>query len=309
MCSKTVLRGCYAAAALMAFQSTNVMAATDKGREFAKPQEAVVALQSAASSGNFAELRSLFGPTLDEIANPDQVQAANEVATFAKALRETNRLVAVAAKRMAIEYGPNATLFPVPLVESTGRWHFDTPAGAQELINRRIGRNELDVLDVIRTYVQAQREYASADRDGDEVLEYAQKIASSEGSKDGLFWDPDLDGTMSPLGPLVADARAEGYRKRAEDERQPFHGYYFKILTSQGKHAPGGKYDYIINKNMIGGFALVAWPAVYDETGVMTFIVNQQGRVYQRDLGAKTGKLAESMKTYDPDDSWCPSPD
>jgi hypothetical protein len=176
-------------------------------------------------------------------------------------------------------------------------------------VNRRIGRNELAVLDVIRTYVEAQREYASADRDGDEVLEYAQKIASIEGAKDGLYWPPDLDGTLSPLGPLVAEAQAAGYRKDADSGPQPFHGYYFRILTRQGKHAPGGAYDYIIHGNMIGGFALVAWPAEYDGSGVMTFIVNQQGRVYQKDLGSRTGKIAASMKTYDPDETWCSSPD
>jgi len=175
------------------------------------------------------------------------------------------------------------------------------------VINRRIGRNELDVLDTIRTYVQAQREYASADRDGDEVLEYAQRFASKEGTKDGLYWPQDLDGSISPLGPFVAEAGAEGYRKKTGTERTAFHGYYFRILTRQGSHAPGGAYDYIINSNMIGGFALIAWPAEYDETGVMTFIVNQQGRVYQKDIGANTAKTAESLELYDPDKTWAPS--
>jgi hypothetical protein len=197
----------------------------------------------------------------------------------------------------------------VPLVEKSGRWFFDTEAGAEELINRRIGRNELAVLDAVRTYVEAQREYAMLDRDGDEVLEYAQRFGSSEGTKDGLYWPLDLDGSMSPLGPLVAEAQVVGYRKPTDGSQQPFHGYYFRILTRQGKHAPGGAYDYVINGNMIGGFALVAWPAEYDETGVMTFIVNQQGRVYQKDLGERTARIAGSMKTYDPDDTWCPSPD
>jgi hypothetical protein len=245
----------------------------------------------------------------DEVANPDRVQATNEVAIFAAALRETNRLIAVNEKRVIVEYGREAVPFPIPLVEKAGRWTFDTAAGAEELINRRIGRNELAVLDIVRIYVQAQREYASRDRDDDEVLEYAQKFHSTEDNKDGLYWPLDLDGSMSPLGPLFAQAQGAGYSKKADDEPQPFHGYYFKILSRQGKHAPGGAYDYVINKNMIGGFALVAWPAEYDETGVMTFIVNQQGRVYQKDLGSRTGKLAGSMKTYDPDDTWSASPD
>lgn len=279
------------------------------GRSFNSPRDAFEALQHAANSASLTELRAIFGPRLDEIANPDKVQATNEVAAFAAAVRETNRWVPIAERRLALEYGPDRTLFPVPLVENAGRWTFDTDAGAEELINRRIGRNELAVLDVVRTYVQAQREYAARDRDDDQVLEYAQKFASTQGAKDGLYWPAELDGTISPLGPLVAEAQTVGYRKGEESGRQPFHGYYFKILTRQGKHAPGGAYDYIINKNMIGGFALVAWPAEYDETGVMTFIVNQQGQVFQRDLGSRTGKLAESMKSYDPDDSWHLSPD
>ena len=296
-------------AVLVAAQVSNLGAASPGGREFAKPQEAVTALERAASAASVPDLRAIFGPMFDEVANPDKVQATNEVAIFAAALRETNRLVAVNARRMILEYGRDAVPFAVPLVENAGRWSFDTAAGAEELINRRIGRNELAVLDVVRAYVQAQREYAGRDRDDDQVLEYAQKVASTEGTKDGLYWSYDLDCTTSPLGPLVADAQAAGYRKSSDGERQPFHGYYFKILTRQGKHAPGGSYDYIINKNMIGGFALVAWPAEYDETGVMTFLVNQQGKVLQKDLGSRTGKLAESMKSYDPDSSWGVSPD
>ena len=145
------------------------------------------------------------------------------------------------------------------------------------------------------------------DRDGDEVLEYAQKFSSTPGTKDGLYWPPDLDGEISPLGPLVAQAQEQGYGRkpgRRAPRPQPFHGYFFKILTRQGKSAPGGKYDYVINGNMIGGFALVAWPAEYGETGIMTFIVNQQGRVYQKDLGPKTAKVAAAMKAYDPDKTW-----
>jgi hypothetical protein len=160
--------------------------------------------------------------------------------------------------------------------------------------------------------VDAQREYASRDRNGDEVLEYAQRIASTPGTKDGLYWPPELDSEISPLGPMVAEAQNEGYgmkAKGANTSREPFHGYFFKILTSQGKRAPGGKYSYIINWHMIGGFALVAWPAQYGESGIMTFIVNQQGRVYQRDLGPRTGKLAPAMKAYDPDPGWSVSPD
>jgi hypothetical protein len=282
--------------------------APDTALTFRTPEDAVQKLEHAASTLNTSELRAIFGPKLDEIANPDKVQATNELQAFAASLEETNRFVPAGEKRLTLVVGRDATPFPVPLVEKSGSWFFDTESGAEELINRRIGRNEIEVLDAVRTYIDAQREYASSDRDGDQVLEYSQKFASSPGMKDGLFWPPDLDGTISPLGPLVAEAQIMGYRKTS-DEPQPFHGYYFRILTRQGKHAPGGAYDYVINGNMIGGFALVAWPAEYGETGIMTFIVNQQGRVFQKDLGKKTTKLAESMKAYDPDSSWTVSPD
>jgi hypothetical protein len=164
----------------------------------------------------------------------------------------------------------------------------------------------------MRAHVEAQREYASVDQDGDEILEYAQRLVSSRGKQDGLFWPSDFQ--ESPLGPLVAFAQAEGYSPELRDEknevqRGPYHGYYFKILKRQGKHALGGKYDYVINGNMIAGFAMVAWPADYRGSGVMSFIVNQQGRVYQKDLGPKTSSVAGKMKAYDPDSSWGLSPD
>jgi len=284
-------------------------AATATGQTFATPREAVTALERALSAKDLKALRNIFGPGLTNLINPDLVQATNEFRHVAAAVNETNRLVAAGQGRMILEYGSDITPFPVPIVQNAGRWFFDTAAGEDEIVNRRIGRNELEVLDVVRTYVLAQREYASSDRDEDQVLEYAQKFASTEGLKDGLYWPRDLDGTMSPLGPFVAEAQVAGYRKNTSQERQPFHGYYFKILTRQGKRAPGGAYDYIINGNMIGGFGLVAWPAEYDETGVMTFIVNQQGRVYQKDLGPNTAKVAASMTTYEPDSTWAPSRD
>ena len=165
---------------------------------------------------------------------------------------------------------------------------------------------------MIRAYVEAQRDYASRDRDGDEVLEFARKISSSPGLMDGLYWPVELNGEISPLGPMIASAQAEGYSQASADASagpEPFHGYLFRILTRQGKNAPGGKYDYIINKNMIGGFALVAWPAEYGESGIMTFLVNQQGRVYQRDLGKATAKTVKKLRAYDPDKNWQVSAD
>lgn len=275
-----------------------------KGQGFASPEDAVTALQKALSAKDRAGLKTIFGPDLTELVNPDLVQATNEFVTAATAINESHRVVDAGDGRMTLEYGNDKSSFPVPIVKKDGQWFFDTVAGKEELFNRRIGRNELAVLDIIRTYVQAQREYASADRDDDEVLEYAQKFGSSPGKRDGLYWPRSLDGTVSPLGPLVAEAERAGYTKKQSDERIPFNGYYFRILTRQGKHAPGGAYDYVVNGNMIGGFALVAWPAEYDETGIMTFIVNQQGRVYQKDLGENSPKIATKMSSYDPDSSW-----
>jgi hypothetical protein len=286
--------------------------AAEAGKTFATPEEGVAALTRAVMTTNRAELHAIFGPAAEEIVNPDAVQAANEFAAFAAALGETNCLVRDSETRRVLELGAEQWPFPVPIVQKDRRWFFDTAAGVEELVNRRIGRNELETLRVVRTCVQAQREYASRDRDGDEVREYAQKMISTPGAKDGLFWSPDYDGEISPLGPLAADAAAEGYGKKGKspgDEPQPFHGYFFKMLTRQGKSAPGGKYDYVINGNMIGGFALVAWPAEYGESGIMTFVVNQQGRVYQKDLGPDTAKTAKATEAYDPDKSWSVSPD
>jgi hypothetical protein len=297
---------------VLALGTPFVTNAAETGKAFATPEEAVAALVQATSAESGADLRAIFGPAAADLQNPDRVQATNEFNTFTAALNATNRLVHESDSKCVLEVGPNFWPFPVPIVKQGGRWFFDTEAGKEEILSRRIGKNELAVLQVVRAYVDAQREYAGRDRNGDQVLEYAQRLASTPGTKDGLFWPPDLDGEISPLGPLVAEAQGQGYRMRAKEAdtpREPFHGYFFKILTRQGKHAPGGKYDYVINGHMIGGFALVAWPAEFGESGIMTFIVNQQGRVYQRDLGPKTGKLAAAMKVYDPDSSWWLSPD
>jgi len=283
--------------------------AAETGQTFATPEAAIKALGAAANAQDRKELRSLFGLATDELVAADQVQAKNDLEDFAESFNKTNHLVRVSDSRFILEVGPSDFPFPIPLAKQNGKWFFDTDAGKEELLNRRIGRNELDVLEAVRAYVDAQRDYAGKDRDDDGVLEYAQQLASSPGKQDGLYWEPQFDGDLSPLGPLVAEARQEGYKKDDNAGPQPFHGYYFKILKSQGKNAPGGKYDYIINGNMIGGFALVAWPANYGESGSMTFLVNQQGRVYQKDLGSKTDKIASSMKSYDPDPTWKPSPD
>jgi len=287
--------------------------AADTGKTFPTPEAAVAALTAAMNAKDREALQGIFGPAEADIENPDQVQAADELEHFATALNTTNQLVHESDTNCVLEVGAQSWPFPIPLVKAQdGGWFFDTGAGKEEILNRRIGRNELATLQSVRACVAAQREYASRDHIGNEVLQYAQKIISSPGLKDGLYWPTDLDGELSPLGPLAAQAEVAGYTKMwqgADTAPEPFHGYYFKILTRQGKHAPGGKYNYVINGNMIGGFALVAWPAEYGKTGIMTFIVNQQGRVRQKDLGAKTGKLAPALDEYDPDSTWVLSTD
>ena len=283
------------------------MSAAETGKAFPTPEDAVSALAAAASAQDANAFRVLFGPAAEDLANPDRVQATNDLKEFISRFNQSHRVVHESDSKCILEIGDDPWPFPVPMVKQGGLWLFDTEAGKQELFNRRIGRNERLTLQSVRAYVQAQREYASKDRDGDEVLEYAQKFLSTPGTKDGLYWPSDLDGEVSPLGPLVAEAQAQGYRRKLVAQGaqpEPFHGYFFRVLTCQGKAAPLGKYNYIINGKMIAGFALVAWPAEYGETGIMTFIVNQQGRVYQKDLGSKTAEIAAAMKEYNPDKTW-----
>jgi len=298
------------ATVLWASPTLQVKAVTT-GKTFASPDDAVKALTTAVENRDSNALANIFGPNFKEIESPDPVQTKEEIATLGERLKEGTRLERNGNNQYTVDIGRDQWPFAVPIVQKGGSWFFDTDSGKEEVINRRIGRNELDALKSVRAYDDAQREYASKDRNGDQVLEYAQKFVSSPGKKDGLYWSPDLGEGESPLGPLFVQAHGEGYSiKRtsqnasAGQSRQPFHGYYFKILTRQGRSAPGGAYDYIINGHMIGGFALVAWPAEYGETGVMTFIINQQGKVYQKDLGQKTESIAEKMKTYDPDSTW-----
>ncbi|HOW64412.1 MAG TPA: DUF2950 domain-containing protein [Candidatus Paceibacterota bacterium] len=295
-----------------AFLASVKVAAANGGKTFPTPQAAVDALAAAVNAKDRQALRTLFGLATDELVAADKVQAENELTEFSAAFNQSNRIVPESDSKCYLEVGSHRWPFPIPLAKRDGGWFFDTEAGKEELLNRRIGKNELATLQTIRAYVDAQRAYASRDRDNDGVLEYAQKLLSSPGRKNGLFWPPDLDGEISPLGPLVAYGQTEGYALRpteANPSPQPFHGYYYRMLTRQGNHAPGGKYNYIINGNMIGGFALVAYPANYGESGIMTFIVNQQGVVYQKDLGAKTARSAAAMKSYDPDSTWLASPD
>jgi hypothetical protein len=252
-------------------------------------------------------LHSIFGAAGRDLVSPDMVQATAEYEIFVQRIKENRQLITNSPTSLTLAIGWDGWQFPIPLVKRDGQWFFDTAAGGVEILARRIGMDETGAINVCNAYVEAQREYASQSRMADGVLAYAQFLCSTPGTQDGLFWPTNSGVELSPLGPLVAQARVEGYHRAAKmlnDKQAPYHGYYYKILTRQGKSAPGGKYDYIINGRMIGGFALVAWPAEWGNTGVMTFFVNQQGRVYQKNLGPKTAKIAKGMTTYDPDDSW-----
>jgi hypothetical protein len=277
---------------------------------FASPQEAVKALVIAAQNHDTNALHAIFGSVGQKLISPDAVQATEGFKMFVQRLTEKTQLVTNSDSKITLDVGADGWPFPIPLVNQNGQWFFDTAAGKEEILARRIGRDEMGAINVCNAYVEAQREYASQDRMDDGVLAYAQFLRSTPGTHDGLFWPAKPGEELSPLGPLVAQARVEGYHRTAKmlnDQIAPYHGYYFKILTRQGKHAPGGKYNYIINGRMVAGFALVAWPAEWSNTGVMTFIVNQQGKIFQKNLGPKTTKIARAITSYDPDDTWTPA--
>ena len=278
---------------------------------FSSPNAAVNALVTAATNQDTNALHLIFGPAGQELISPDVVQATAEYKLFVQRLTEKTELSTNSDSKITLAIGADGWPFPIPLVKQDGQWFFDTAAGKEEILARRIGMDEIGAINVCDAYVDAQREYASEDRMGDGVLAYAQFLRSTPDTHDGLFWPTNQPGeVLSPLGPLIAQARVDGYHRTAKmlnDEQAPYHGYYFKILSRQGKHAPGDKYNYIINGRMIAGFALVAWPAEWCNTGVMTFIVNQQGKIYQKNLGIKTAKIAKAITTYDPDDTWTPA--
>jgi hypothetical protein len=274
---------------------------------FADPEDAVKALVEAVKSHDTAALDQIFGPSAKDLRSSDDVQAAAEFDEFSRHAAEKTSLVKENDAKAIIQIGNENWPYPIPLVKKNGQWSFDTDAGKDEVLNRRIGENEFTAILVCRTYVAAQREYILKDWDNDGILAYAQKLRSDPDKKNGLFWRRAPGEPVSPLGELVARARMEGYKKGKslfKEQPVPFHGYYLRILLQQGNNAPGGKYNYIVNGNMVGGFALVAFPSNWGKSGVMTFIVNQQGKVYQKNLGPDTMKIAGKMQSYDPDKTW-----
>ncbi|MEZ5592163.1 MAG: DUF2950 domain-containing protein [Gammaproteobacteria bacterium] len=269
---------------------------------FISPDEAVQAMRNALAADNVDALLAIFGTEGRGILLSGDEQADRESRkNFYAATEQQLQLDETAENRRELIVGPDEWPFPIPLVKDDAGWRFDTAAGVDELINRRVGRNELEAIAMLQALADAQTEYASLDRDDDQVLEYAQRIVSSPGQHDGLYWADESEDDPSPIGPYLEDASDYMEGKQAGS---PWYGYYFRILTRQGANLPGGAYDYVINGNMIAGFALLAFPAQYGDSGIMTFMISHQGEVYQKDLGADTATLVTSLDTYDPDDSW-----
>jgi Protein of unknown function (DUF2950) len=272
---------------------------------FSTPEDALKAVIADVKSGDLAGLIKIFGPHIEPILNSgDPVADKNAREHFVAAADERHHFDR-SGDTLTLVIGKEDWPFPIPLKKLDDHWRFDTAAGLEEILDRRIGQNELSTIQTMLAYVDAQHDYAELQRQQTGTAEYAQHILSSPGKKDGLYWPTAEGAPPSPLGPLVADARAAGYRRGAQGEGpSPYHGYFFKVLTSQGPDAPGGAADYIINGRMIGGFGLAAWPARYGDSGVMTFIVNHGGVVYQKNLGPQTAKIAPAISRFDPDPSW-----
>ncbi len=278
-------------------------AETVKQRTFASPEEAVKAFIEALKSNDVKALEAILGPgSRDLVSSGDPVADKAVRERFLSRYGEKNRLEVTDAKAN-LSLGNDDWPFAVPIVKKDGLWRFDAKAGKEEILARRIGQNELSAIQFCLAYADAQREYTLKDRDGDGLLEYAQKFGSDKGKRNGLYWKVAEGEEQSPLGPIAAAAYSRGYRKKGENP-QPFYGYFYRILTGQGKNAPGGAYGYLAKGNMIGGFALVAYPAKYASSGVMTFIVNHDGVVYEKDLGRNTEKAVQAMKLFDPDSTW-----
>ncbi len=294
------------ALAVVLLWASGSSAATATHVRFPSPDAAVVALVQAVRASDTATLLRILGPDARAlIASGDEVADRQSRERFVRAYDEAHRLAEVDPGTRVLTVGKDEWPMPIPLVQDPAGWWFDTARGREEILNRRIGRNELNAVQVCLAYVDAQREYYVRDPDGDALLQYAQRFRSTSGKRDGLYWDAPPDEPASPLGALVARAEAEGYlAKRPGGARIPYWGYYYRIVKAQGPHAPGGAYDYVVRGSMIGGFALVAYPAEYGASGVMTFIVNHDGIVYQKDLGPSTAATARALTHFDPDPTW-----
>lgn len=292
--------------ALVVLTSAPVLAQEAKQQSFPSAEEAVNALVAALRANDTNALLRILGPTAKPlVTSGDPVSDRRTRERFVQDYDESHKLVAEGDARMVLAVGKSEWPLPIPAVKHDAGWMFDTAAGKEEILNRRIGANELAAIQACLAFVDAQHEYVSEDRNGDGLREYAQRIRSTPGKHDGLYWEAKPGEPQSPLGPQAARAAAEGYKgQQAAAKQAPYHGYYYRILTAQGKDAPDGAYSYLARGKMIGGFALVAYPASYGASGVMTFIVNHDGIVYQKDFGPGTASVAAKMKTFNPDDIW-----
>ncbi len=285
--------------------SAFVSAEDIKQKTFKTPKQAFRALVEAARNNDATELLAIFGREGKEvISSGDAVADKRARERFVRAAGEATSFTNIDSKTVKAVIGKDKWSFPVPIVKSGKKWIFSTKEGKDEILTRRIGRNELNTIQVCLAYVTAQREYAEKDRNGDGVLQFAQHFLSNKDKKDGLYWEAASGEEMSPLGPLVAHASEEGYPAKKTGKPTPYHGYYFKILKAQGENAPGGEISYINEGKMIAGFGLIAYPAKYGVSGVMTFMVNQTGTVYEKNLGPETEELAKAVTKYDPDKTW-----
>ena len=293
------------AAVIIALAHTGVaVAASAAQKSFGSGEEAVKALAIAAKNNDEKDLLSIFGPSGKELIDSgDKVADKERRERFSKAYDEKNRLVKK-GDDLILVIGNNDWPFPIPLAKKGTGWVFDTEKGKQEVLNRRIGENELYTIQTLLAVVDAQREYAMKDRNKNGLLEYAQKFVSDAGKKNGLYWETKAGEAQSPLGPIMAQAKSQGYQGKPATGPVPYHGYYYRILTAQGKAASGGSYSYLVKGKMIGGFAVVAYPTEYGNSGVMTFIVNYDGKVFQKNLGKNTAAVAKGMKEYNPDSTW-----
>jgi hypothetical protein len=275
---------------------------------YASPEEAAAALAEAMRADERKQIWRVLGPGASKLVRSgDPVQDNDAREAFMAAYDKSVKFERSGDSKATLLVGSDDFPFPYPLVMKNNRWQFDAKQGDEQVLDRRIGRNELSAISVCLAYVDAQREYADLDHNGDGLLMYAQKLSSTPGTHDGLYWKTTEGEPPSPLGPLAASAHSQGYGKAGPGE--PYHGYFYKILTGQGKSAPGGAYDYVVKGKMIGGFGLVAYPARWGNSGVMTFICNHDGVVYERNLGHETQTIASKMTLFNPDTTWQKSKD